>query len=127
MLFFISMSFYQVNKKWVSSYFQLLTFAIFFVILFTSFGKSLNNLIDLDSTYENYPLRQLSKEIDLMFDDDFTVLAFDNILIYTILIKKIILTLFIQSNHYEKFITNDLIRLGLISENQLKNMINEKS
>ena len=42
---------------------------IFFVILFTSFGKSLNNLIDLDSTYENYPLRQLSKEIDLILSD----------------------------------------------------------
>ena len=29
MLFFISMSFYQVNKKWVSSYFQLLTLLFF--------------------------------------------------------------------------------------------------
>ena len=125
MLFFISMSFYQVNKKWVSSYFQLLTFAIFFVILFTSFGKSLNNLIDLDSTYENYPLRQLSKEIDLMFDDDFTVLAFDNILILYYLDKENYSYIVHPTNHYEKFITNDLIRLGLISENQIENMINE--
>lgn len=126
MLFFVSMSFYQVNKKWVSSYFQFFTFAISFVILFTSFGKSFNNLINLDSTYENYPLRQLSVEIDSMFDDDYKILAFDNILILYYLDKDNYSYIVHPTNHYEKFITNDLIRLGLISENQIENMFNEK-
>ena len=126
LLFFISLSFYQINKKWVSSYLQFFTFILFFIISITSIAPSYRNLIDLNSTYENYPLRQLSVEINSMFDDDFTVLAFDNILLLYYLDKDNYSYIVHPTNHYEEFITKDLIRLNLISENQIEKMINEE-
>ena len=61
-----------------------------------------------------------------MFDDDYKILAFDNILILYYLDKENYSYIVHPTNHYEKFITNDLIELGLISENQIENMFNEK-
>ena len=51
-------------------------------ILSSSFLPSFNNLSNIDDMQEQYPLYQLSEEIDSYFEDNsYTVLAFDHVLV----------------------------------------------
>ncbi len=59
-------------------------------IFISSFSLSYNNLSNIDDIYDDYPLHQLSKEISMIFDDeDYTVLAFDHVLLLYYLQKRI--------------------------------------
>ena len=58
-------------------------------ILSSSLLPSFNNLSNIDDIQEQYPLYQLSEEIDSYFEDDnYTVLAFDHVLVLHYLQKQ---------------------------------------
>ncbi len=102
------------------------------LIIFSSIGiisktyeNSFNNLSSIQETYNNYPLRTLAYDIDSRFDDEYTILALDYVLILYYLDKPNYSYIVHPSNHFETFITDTLYDLNLISNNHISDMINE--
>ncbi len=88
-------------------------------IVISSFSPSLNNLSNIDKIYDQYPLYQLSQEIDSYFDDDnYSVLAFDHVLVLHYLQKQNFSYLVHPSNNFEDYILDELINLNLLKTNQ---------
>ena len=84
-------------------------------IFISSFSLSYNNLSNIDDVYNDYPLHQLSKEIDMIFDDeDYTVLAFDHVLLLYYLQKPNESYIIHPFNHYEDYIIEELKDLNLL-------------
>ena len=88
-------------------------------ILSSSLLPSFNNLSNIDDIQEQYPLYQLSEEIDSYFEDDnYTVLAFDHVLVLHYLQKQNFSYLVHPSNNFEEYILNELINLNLLQTNE---------
>lgn len=88
-------------------------------ILMSSFSISFNNLTNLDKLYVDYPLYQVSKEIDSKFENkDYTVLAFDHVLILHYLQKQNVSYLVHPLNNFEDYIVDELINLDLLKTNE---------
>ena len=50
-------------------------------IIYSGISSSFYNLTNQKEVYDNYPLKNLSVEIDSYFEDDYTILALDYVLI----------------------------------------------
>ena len=88
-------------------------------ILSSSFLPSFNNLSNIDDMQEQYPLYQLSEEIDSYFEDNnYTVLAFDHVLVLHYLQRQNFSYLVHPSNNFEDYILNELINLNLLQTNE---------
>ena len=88
-------------------------------IFSTSFVMSYNNLTNIDNVYNEYPLYALSKEIDMIFeDDDYSVLAFDHVLVLYYLQKPNESYIIHPFNHYEDYILDELKDLNLLMTNE---------
>ena len=88
-------------------------------ILSSSLIPSFNNLSNINDIEEQYPLYQLSEEIDSYFEDDnYTVLAFDHVLVLHYLQKQNFSYLVHPSNNFEDYILNELINLNLLQTNE---------
>ena len=88
-------------------------------IVFFSFSSSSNNLSNIDKIHDHHPLYQLSQEIDSYFDDDnYSVLAFDHVLVLHYLQKQNFSYLVHPSNNFEGYILDELISLNLLPTNE---------
>ena len=88
-------------------------------IFMSSFTISFNNLTNLEKLYAEYPLFQVSKEIDLKFENkNYTVLAFDHVLILHYLQKQNVSYLVHPLNNFEEYIVDELINLDLLKTNE---------
>ena len=88
-------------------------------IFMSSFTISFNNLTNLEKLYVNYPLYQVSKEIDSKFENkNYTVLAFDHVLILHYLQKQNVSYLVHPLNNFEDYIVDELINLELLKTNE---------
>ena len=88
-------------------------------IFSTSFVMSYNNLTNIDKVYNEYPLYALSKEIDMIFEDaDYSVLAFDHVLVLYYLQKPNESYIIHPFNHYEDYILDELKNLNLLMTNE---------
>ncbi len=96
------------------------------VITYYMFEKSYNNLEDLESTQNNYPLYKLSQEIDNYFlDKNYSILAIDYVLVLHYLEKQNYSYIIHPTNHFEDYIQDTLIELGYIDKNNIMNLINK--
>ncbi len=88
-------------------------------IFMSSFTISFNNLTNLEKLYVEYPLYQVSKEIDSKFENkNYTVLAFDHVLILHYLQKQNVSYLVHPLNNFEDYIVDELINLDLLKTNE---------
>lgn len=88
-------------------------------IFMSSFTISFNNLTNLEKLYDKYPLYQVSKEIDSKFENkNYTVLAFDHVLILHYLQKQNVSYLVHPLNNFEDYIVDELINLDLLKTNE---------
>jgi hypothetical protein len=92
-------------------------------IFLSSYQNSYKNLRSIETTENNYPLYQLSEEIDSNFDTDFDILALDYVLILFYLEKPNYSYIVHPMNHFEEFITSVLIDLNKIPEKNVKKII----
>ena len=92
----------------------------------SSYIQSFNNLKNIDQVYENYPIRQLSAEIDSYFEEDYTVLALNYVLVLHYLDKPNYSYIVHPSNHFEEFIIDVLIDLERINSNHISSMLNSE-
>ena len=88
--------------------------------------KSIENLFSLDEISKNYPLKNLSEEIDSYFDQDYSVLAMDYVLVLYYLDKPNYSYIVHPSNHFEDFIVTTLEKKNRIPSNHISAMIDSK-
>ena len=125
-LFLIFFSVFTINQFTSGKFSYFFNFTIFICscsIILSTMSSSLNNLKNLNEVENNYPLKELSIVIDSYFDDDFTVLALDYNLILYYLDKPNFSYIVHPQNHYEDFITNELINLNFIKKDQIRELI----
>lgn len=118
-LFFLPFLIIKITK---SSHISLINSFIIFAstsILINTFEISSNNLIQRNQIYQNYPLYQLSVEIDRNFTNNYDVLALDYVLVLYYLQKPNNSYIVHPSNHFEDYIVNELIDLKKIQTNEL--------
>ena len=125
-LFFISLLFEIIeNKKYKLVIFIFVIFSS--VSIFTNvFENSFNNLKSIDKTYNNYPLLQLSEEIDSYFQEDYTIFALDYLFILHYLEKENYSYIVHPMNHFADFITDVLIDLNKIPQDNVNKLISEE-
>jgi len=88
--------------------------------------KSFSNLIDIEKTYSNYPLRNLANKIDKQFDTNFTIFSLDHSLVLFYLDKKNESYIIHPTNYAEPSIFDELIRIGKIVPEELPLQISKK-
>jgi len=86
-------------------------------------STSISNLQNLDVVYSNYPLKKLSSEIDNQFNDDYSILALDTLLVLYYLDKPNFSYIVHPSNHNEEFITDNLKKIGKVKDNEPKRLV----
>lgn len=92
----------------------------------TNLTTSLNNIYNIPSMEQSYPLKQLSLEIDKQFKSEYTVLALDHTLILYYLDIPNFSYIIHPTNHFENWITSNLIELGIIKEKNIISMIDKE-
>ena len=92
----------------------------------TNINNSIENFNSLHSIQENYPLYQLSQEIDSYFEDDYSLISLDHQLI-NFYLKKPNSAYVIHSTNYKRVFNkfNNLERFGLMEEKLISFIIIE--
>ena len=110
-------SLFKINKLTVILYLLISISSI--QIILGSIGPSFNNLKSINDTLENYPLNQLAKEIDTIFDgEDYDVLAVDHLLLLYYLDKPNTSYIIHPYNNFEEYIVEALVETGLLKTNE---------
>jgi hypothetical protein len=125
-LFFLPLLFTKVSDK---RYEKLIFSFIFFAtinIFINSIQPAYNNLKSIDTTLQNYPLYQLSEEIDSYFEGEYSVFALDYLFVLSYLDIKNYSYIVHPMNHFEEFITSVLIDIGRIEEDNVNFLINSE-
>ena len=128
LIFFLPLSIMKIATTAQKNLFILFLVSALISTSITQFPLSINNLKELDTTYENYPLRALSEEIDSYFDDeDYTILAFDYNLVLFYLNKHNQSYIVHSENYMEDYIVNELIEIEYISENEINYLLDQEA
>ena len=128
LIFFLPLSIMKIATTAQKNLFILFLMSALISTSITQFPLSINNLKEFDTTYENYPLRALSEEIDSYFDDeDYTILAFDYNLVLFYLNKHNQSYIVHSENYLEDYIVNELIEIEYISENEINYLLDQEA
>ena len=128
LIFFLPLSIMKITTTAQKNLFILFLVSALISTSITQFPLSINNLKEFDTTYENYPLRALSEEIDSYFDDeDYTILAFDYNLVLFYLNKHNQSYIVHSENYLEDYIVNELIEIEYISENEINYLLDQEA
>ena len=125
-LYFFSFLLIKIDKKSQVSLFLTIVFLSCSMSFITTYNSAINNLSNITKTYNNYPLKQLAQEIDKNFSGDYQVLALDYVLVLHYLDKINYSYIVHPTNHFQKYITDELIRLNKIKENNIVYLLTKK-
>jgi len=125
-IFFVSITFskFPLNREVLVIFLFLSLSGI--SIFSSSFDKASKNLSDISEVQNNYPLYQLSKDIDANFDGNYSIFALDYLLVPFYLDKQNYSYIIHPSNHFEDFIINALHDLEIIDKGYVGEIILEK-
>ena len=121
-LYYFSFSIFFLDNSFINKLIYILMFAGILTISITNFQGSYDNLKNLDNLEEAYPLKNLSQEIDSYFDNEYTILALEHVLTLYYLDKPNATYIIHPLNHQEKFITDNLIKIGKISQYEISSI-----
>ena len=121
-LFAISLSIIKIPNSQSVLIYSFISIASILLIIQDG-NQTVYNLKNTESLFEDYPLRKLSQEIDMQFQNDYTVLALDHTLILYYLDKPNYTYIIHPSNHAEDYIVKTLASLGKINENYLEEIL----
>lgn len=121
-LFAISLSVIKIPNSQSLLIYSFISIASVLLIIQDG-NHAVYNLKNTESLFEDYPLRKLSQEIDMQFQNDYTVLALDHTLILYYLDKPNYTYIIHPSNHAEDYIVKTLASLGKINENYLEEIL----
>ena len=125
LIYFTPLLFTKIKKQYLFNSISIFVIIANVSILTMSFMPSYNNLSSTKEVLNNYPLYQLSKEIDSYFEDEYSVFALDYLLVLHYLDKPNYSYIVHPMNHFEYFITDVLIELDRIPQNNVSKLINE--
>ena len=129
LMYFVYFLTFFITKIKLNNMF-LLMFSLIFItsssIFVKSFNKSYDNLSNLNSVQENYPIFKLSKEIEKNFQGDYEILALEYVLVLFYLDKLNHSYIVHPTNHFEDYISKPLERFGKIQENNIEKLLIEK-
>lgn len=120
LIYFLSLliSNLKINYHTIFLYF-LIAFS-FTQTLYLNGQDSIRNLISVNEISKNYPLKAISEEINKEINnEDFTILAFDHLLILYYLQKQNSSYIIHPYNHYEEYIVSSLIKSNLLVSNEV--------
>ena len=127
LLFFIPFLIPEIKAKNHKVLIFLCLIAASSIVLIEKTKNSLDNLINIDSVYKEYPLYQLSNEIDSYFtDDDYTILALDYVLVLHYLDKENFSYIVHPTNHFDELVYKPLEKIGKIKINNIEYLIGKE-
>ena len=118
-LYFISLSPILIKNKIGSSFLTMVTLFAALQIFLSVFNQSFSNLSNASELQNDYPLYQLSKEIDKNYSKNFTVLAFDHLLLLYYLDKENESYIIHPYNNFDNFIVEILIESEKLKTNEM--------
>lgn len=117
-IFFISIFISQLENNISTTSIFLLIFISGLQIMSFSIQPSFENIKSPIETQQNYPLKQLADEINILFQDkDYDILAVNHVLLLYYLEKKNSNYIVHPYNNYEKYIVDALIEIDLLKTN----------
>ena len=126
-LFFLLYFLCFIPSLFESNHIKILIFCLIFSssisVGFKSFDRSFQNLKNIDSLLENYPLYQASQLIDETFLGEFSVLALDYVAVLHYLDKANFTYIVHPSNHFEPYIADTLIKANKIESDEVNKAI----
>ncbi len=123
-IFFVPFLVVKYLDTFDSRNFGLLLLASILFSSFSYFPQSFTNLKNTEEIYKNYPLYNISKELDLIINEQDQILATDGVLTLFYLQKSNFSYIVHPTNHKEKFITNELIEINYLIEDELVSLLN---
>jgi hypothetical protein len=127
-LFFVSLLIFKFKYKDHVQIVYIFIAIAFVVIISKSIDPALSNLRSPEVTQNNYPLYQLSEEINDHLQDytDSDILALDYLLILYYLERPNFSYVVHPSNHFDPIVLETLINLGKVPTNHISKMIEEE-
>ncbi len=126
LIFFLYfMTFLLVDLKFHTQTLFIYTFITIslFSFLQGNIQKSIYNLTNINKIYNEYPLKELSSEIDSYFDEEYSILALDYVLVLYYLEKENYTYIIHPTNHFEEFIVTTLSDIGKIEKDYISNIL----
>jgi hypothetical protein len=127
LIYFVSFLIININQHNQVKVIFLLIILSSLNVATSTFQSSFKNLSNLTETYENYPLKKLAETIDDYFiDENYSVLALDFVLVLHYLDTTNFSYIVHPTNHYQKYITDVLIDLNKIEEDNIQALLNKR-
>ena len=129
LIYFLYFSIFLIIK--INRYFQTAILSTMIILssivsFYVTFPSSINNLSNLNATYDNYPMKNLAELIDSNFNDDnYSVFALDFVIVLNYLEKTNFSYIVHPTNHYQKYITDVLIDLNMIKKDNIIQLVSE--
>lgn len=127
LIFFSTFLIFNISENFQLNLIFVLIFLSSIISIYESLPSSYVNLSNLEKTYNDYPLKNLADEIDKNFDNkNYSILALDFVIILDYLDKTNYSYIVHPTNHYQNYISDVLIQLDKIEENNIIKLIDEK-
>ena len=126
LMYFVYFSmFFVANIKFNNTYIVLFLFLLICSssIFIKSFSKSYENLSNISSIQENYPIYKLSQEIDSQFKGEYNILALEYVLVLFYLDKPNYSYIVHPTNHFEEYIEGPLVQISKIENNNIEKLL----
>lgn len=126
LVFFIPFMINKIDFSKQKKFIYVLVLISSLSILQNTYKQSFNNLSNINTLQQNYPLYNLANEINSYFIDEYDVLAFDYNLILYYLNKPNFSYIVHPSNHFEEFIIEVLSDLDRVNSDYITDLINKE-
>ena len=126
LLYFISIFLKNVTNQGIIFFATTFMILSLITLLTTTGNQSIDYLIDLDTVYEEYPLRELASDIDSYFTDEYDVLALEYNLVLHYLNKNNYSYIVHPTNFLEPYIIKTLEEINYIENNYIEKLLTDQ-
>lgn len=122
-IFFLIFLVVFIENKKVFALFSLIVVLASGSIFYKSFEKSAYNMLNYQQVESNYPVYKLAEELKKYTNSDSSVFALEYVLVLFYLEKYNYSYIVHPTNHFEEYITNSLITLGRLQEDNVNELL----
>lgn len=123
LLYFISIFLKNITNQGLIFFATTFMILSLITLLTTTGNQSIDYLTNLDTVYEEYPLRELASDIDSYFTDEYDVLALEYNLVLHYLNKNNYSYIVHPTNFLEPYIIENLEEINYIEDNYIKKLL----
>ena len=126
LLYFISIFLKNITNQGIIFFTTTFITLSLITLLTTTGNQSIDYLSDLDTVYEEYPLRELASDIDSYFTDEYDVLALEYNLVLHYLNKNNYSYIVHPTNFLEPYIIKTLEEINYIENNYIEKLLTDQ-